>query len=222
MKAFFWAIRSIRRRGLAQTSAIVVSNIADLSFDLYHGTETRAKVPLATLDLQFENAVHGVVYQPSKAAPVLKLLQRLDLPKNGTFVDFGSGKGRMLMLAAKTGFAKVVGVEFSTELCEVARRNITTFTRRTGITAQIDIVASDVAQYPINEDQNVFFMYNPFNDVVMKQVLSNLRNSVGRSPRQVWLIYNTPEHSDTILRAGLFRTSQHHRIGGNDFVVFAS
>lgn len=222
MKAVSWAIRSIRRRGVAQTTAIVVSNIVDLSFDLYHGTETRAKVSLAELDLQSENAIHGVIYQPSKAAPVLKLLNQLDLPKNGTFVDFGSGKGRMLLLAAKTGFAKVVGVEFSTELCDVARRNVATFTRRTGVTAQIEIIAADVARYPIEGDQNVFFMYNPFNSVVMEQVLANLRSSVDRFPRKVWLIYSTPEHSDTLLRAGLFSSSRHYRIGGNDFVVFSS
>ncbi len=220
MNIFAWAVKSLKKRGPGQTIKIGLSCVVDLSFDFFHGTETRAWVPLTDLDLQSENVAHGVTYQASKAAPVLKLLKSLGIPKDGGFVDFGSGKGRVLMLAAKSGFANIVGVEFSHELCAIARQNLDIFTRRTGIKTRIEIVTSDAAHFRIAGDQIVFFMFNPFNGFVMEQVLFNIRESVRQFPRKVWLIYNTPAHSDTVLRTGLFSASQRYQIGGNDFVVF--
>ena len=43
-----------------------------------------------------------------------------------SFVDYGSGKGRVLMLAAAYPFRRILGVEFSESLDRVARDNIAT------------------------------------------------------------------------------------------------
>jgi SAM-dependent methyltransferase len=120
------------------------------------------------------------------------ILRQLDLPKDGVFVDLGSGKGRVLLIAAQFRFRNVVGVEFSQELCEIARDNVKVFTQRTHITARIDVVESDVATYSIKPDHKVFFMNNPFEEVVMKRVLANLLSSVTQFPRKIWLIYHNP------------------------------
>src|SRR6516225_8353137 len=40
-----------------------------------------------------------------------------------TFVDIGCGKGRALMVASAFPFRRLVGVEISPELCEIARAN---------------------------------------------------------------------------------------------------
>jgi len=42
---------------------------------------------------------------------------------NFTFIDFGSGKGRVLLLAARYPFKEVVGIEFSKELNDIALLN---------------------------------------------------------------------------------------------------
>jgi predicted RNA methylase len=41
-----------------------------------------------------------------------------------SFVDFGSGKGRVLLVASHYPFREVVGVEFSPELQKIAEGNI--------------------------------------------------------------------------------------------------
>jgi hypothetical protein len=43
-------------------------------------------------------------------------------PRDFTFTDFGSGEGRVLLIAAGLPFRAVVGVEFSAELNEIASR----------------------------------------------------------------------------------------------------
>ena len=40
------------------------------------------------------------------------------------FVDFGCGKGRVLFLAARYRFARIIGVELSERMAEQARRNL--------------------------------------------------------------------------------------------------
>jgi len=47
----------------------------------------------------------------------------LDYPKT-VFIDFGSGKGRTLLLACKYPFHSIIGIEISPALCEIATDNI--------------------------------------------------------------------------------------------------
>jgi SAM-dependent methyltransferase len=147
-------------------------------------------------------------------------MRKLDLPRDRAFVDLGSGKGRVLLIAAQFGFDKAVGVEFSPGLCDIARHNVEIFTRRTRITACVDVIESDVALYDIEPEQCIFFIYNPFDDVVMERLVVNLRNSLKHFPRRVWLLYNTPIHAIVIEKSGLFCSCEEFEIGGTEFKVF--
>ena len=60
----------------------------------------------------------------------------------------GSGKGRVLLIAAQTGSQRIIGVEFSGELCEIARKNVKTFLRQTQINPQIEVIESGVTTWP--------------------------------------------------------------------------
>src|SRR5207245_5268496 len=45
------------------------------------------------------------------------------VPSQLTFVDFGCGKGRALVLAAEHGFRRVLGIECDAQLFAAAQRN---------------------------------------------------------------------------------------------------
>ena len=177
MSALSWAIQSVRERGLVPTMKVAASAVADLSFDWRHGTNTMRWVEVSDLGAAGANRRYSVRYQATKARPLWTLLNSLDLPRNGGFVDFGSGKGRVLLMAALYGFSTICGIEFSPDLCECSRRNVEIFKRRSGVTTRIEVLLLDAALYSIQPDQAVFFMYNPFGDAVMTQVLVNLRKS---------------------------------------------
>lgn len=220
MGAIAWAVNSVRTRGLARTATVATSAIADFSFDWRYGTDTNRWVKVDDLGEVGENKVHSVRYQATKARPLRQLLNSLDLPREKAFVDFGSGKGRALMIAAECGFQRVVGVEFSPALCEQARQNMEIFRRKSNVTTQFEVVRSDVTHYEIQPDQSVFFMYNPFGDAVMEQVVANLRRSLEVTPRPIWLIYNNPICHGVIEKAGLFKTRLMREIGGTSFIVY--
>jgi cyclopropane fatty-acyl-phospholipid synthase-like methyltransferase len=139
-----------------------------------------------------------------------------------TIVDLGSGKGRVLLLAAQAGFQKVKGVEFSSRLCEIARGNVERFIRSTGSAAIVEIVNEDVATYQVRADETVFFMYNPFGPFVIDAFLQNLRASLLYAPREVWLIYCTPKHDQMISACGVFDTVDSYEFGGTEFRVHHS
>lgn len=203
-----------------RTAQVGFSVIADLNFDRRYGTDTARWTPLEDLAFESENKIHGVRYQASKAAPLSRLLRKFEISKDGTFVDFGSGKGRALLLAVECGFRRVIGVEFSHELCDVARRNLAAFQEHWGRPMDATIAEVDATKFVIEPDQTVFYLFNPFNAVVLEQVLANLRDSLARAPRQVWLIYNTPLHREVVERTGLFAAPVEFTTRGNQFCVY--
>ena len=73
------------------------------------------------------NRQFAVRYQPSSVEEFGRLMGKLDVDhREFVFVDYGSGKGRVLMLAADYPFKRIVGVEFSPPLDRIARENIAT------------------------------------------------------------------------------------------------
>ena len=217
-----WLVESLRRYGLVQTLTIMWSVIVDMGFDYRYGTDTARRIPRSEIETSSENLVHCVNYGASKAMPFLRLMRRLNLPTDSVFVDLGSGKGRAVMLAAKHGFRRVIGIEFSGALCESARSNLKNFLRKCPSRSEIEIIESDVTLYKFRDDQTVFFMLDPFNAPVLTQVLANIRASVERKPRQVWLIYSVPRERHIIEQAGLFTQSQAHVVVGAEFQVYSN
>jgi SAM-dependent methyltransferase len=211
---------NLRTRGLRDTFLITRSMLSGWMFDWRYGTDTGGHIEQRKLRVASANQQHAKVYLPSKAGPTSNLLRQLALPKSATFVDFGAGKGRVLLLAAQYGFARVVGVEFAADLCRIARANVVTFLQRTGLTTPIEIVDGDATHLPITSDQRVFFFFNPFAEPVMRTVMQNIEGSLTQFPRRAWVIYNTPAYEHIINRR-LFPDRQHLSIQGTRFSVFA-
>ena len=135
------------------------------------------------LEIKSENKSRGVRYEPTRARPLRRLLRVLNLPKDSVFVDLGCGKGRILLLACEYGFKRVKGVDFSPQLCEVAKKNLAIYKQKKGLGAEVVIMESDVVDYQLQDDENIFFMFNPFDKVVMERVVGNIAQSLRRNPR---------------------------------------
>jgi SAM-dependent methyltransferase len=164
----------------------------DTARDLYHDVDTYAVVPADELKMSGADRANSGCYDydptPWRALP--RLLRLASLPTEGfTFIDFGCGKGRILLSALAHPFARVVGVEFSPYLCQIARSNLSTarFLRRRCAEAQV--VCGDAADYPIPAGPVLFFFYNPFSYQIMERVLNNIVCSYQSSCRPMYLIF---------------------------------
>ena len=73
--------------------------------------------------------MHPKGYEPvtkEHMQALLAMLPRLKLT-DFIFLDFGSGKGRALFVAAEHPFRQIIGVEYSREFHETAMRNVHTY-----------------------------------------------------------------------------------------------
>jgi SAM-dependent methyltransferase len=121
-----------------------------------------------------------------------------------TFVDLGSGKGRVLMVAAKFSFARAVGVEFSPELHEIAVRNIGVLAAQTSSCSSVEALCLDAAAYEFPATPLVVYLYNPFLPPLMRIVMQHLADSLRSSPRPVYVVLGGDDSLAPIVEASAF------------------
>ena len=155
-------------------------------FDTRRGIDTAGTVPLRELNITSPNVKFGLAYQTTRPQVLEDAVEFLGLnPADYTFVDLGSGKGRMLILAAELGFRQAIGVEFAPELVEIARANAAKLDLQ-----QVSTWPGDAAEYAFPEGDLVLYMYNPFGGPVMEAVVGRLGQLRGR---EVFIVYRNPK-----------------------------
>ena len=164
----------------------------DRDFDARHGVSTAGVTELSNLVVTGPNRERGIRYEPTRARPFTRLLEALQLPRHGGFVDFGCGKGRVLVMAADYGFERLVGVDFAAALCREARHNLERRARRKNRRLDVEIVHGDAVDLAIDPRDVVFYFFNPFDDVVLRRVLDNILRSYDDVPRGMHIIYHNP------------------------------
>ncbi len=115
-------LRSLRREGVVWSANRALSVLQERLFDFRYGTDTVTFTELGSLTILGQHAAEGTAYQPTRLRVVRRVLSALSPPPGSAFVDFGCGKGRVLLLAADYGFHRITGVEFAQELCGIARK----------------------------------------------------------------------------------------------------
>lgn len=214
-------IGSLTKRGVKRTLQSAISISEDYLFDWRYATDTTARVPVKNLHISSSNKAEAHDYVPTRGRAFRKLMESMSFPKQSVFVDFGSGKGKLLLLASRYSFKRVVGIEFSDELCEIARRNFAAHRDRVRTCSEVEIVCSDVVDYKIKHDENIFFLFNPFGRSVMRQVLANIQRSYELNPRPLWLVYADPFYGDLVATQTRLKPHKTYFYGGYDFIVYA-
>ena len=130
--------------------------------------------------------------RPSVGRQVLAHLPIQDLEEY-TFVDLGSGKGRMLLVAAEYPFRKIRGVEFAIELQREAEQNLSSFSIRGQRCRDLESVNVDAAEYFFSDEQLVLYINNSFGLEILRKVFSNLEKSIRDHPRHVVVLMVTPQ-----------------------------
>ncbi len=210
---------SFRNRGFIGTVWRAVSVLEERLFDWRYGTDTVAFVKIVPETICSPNAFDGLDYMPTRIRPLRKVLVALNDDRDGVLVDYGCGKGRVLLVAAECGFSRCVGIEFMPELCKVARLNVARYQRKTGSKTDIQIIQTDAAEYDVLADQTHFYFFNPFEARVLRSVLERIKQSLQRNPRRAYVIYNTPKHGQVVEAVG-FRPMM--QFEGNEIVIYSN
>jgi len=129
----------------------------------------------------------------------------------GVFLDCGSGKGRIVLAAARSTFRRVIGVEISPVLNRIAERNLESARPRLRC-RDVEFVTVDATTYEFPDDLTCLFIYNPFRGAVLAAVIENLRRSLERAPRALSLIASTPDRFEEALAGAswIAKTEEFH------------
>jgi SAM-dependent methyltransferase len=107
------------------------------------------------------------------------------------FVDVGSGKGRVLILAGRYAFKKIIGIEMSRELNDLARENIRQALPNLRC-KDIEVLQTPAELWTVPDDVTLFFFFNPFKGDCLAAFMNNLRSSLNLAPRKATIIYVRP------------------------------
>ena len=215
-----WARDSVHARGLPKSLAYLVkqlwevlrdslpehrrSRFGDIDYDYDYGFDTTwARL---SWDVRLREVLTERLYQPTvpeEFSEILEYLACVDFTPF-TFIDLGSGKGRALLLAAEYPFRRIIGVEVQAKLHGVAEQNLARLRESSG---EIDArsICVDARDFEFPPDPLLVYLFNPFPDYVLSTVMDNLRASIARHPRPVYVIYNAPFEQQVIERANTLR-----------------
>ncbi|QDT13410.1 class I SAM-dependent methyltransferase [Planctomycetes bacterium K23_9] len=199
-------------------SALSVAD--DFMFDKRYELDTRIEVAINDLDISEDDKQHADKYKPTRARYFRKIMEKVELPGGGVFVDVGCGKGRVLLLAAEHGFDQVLGLEISPALCRIAERNVEAFGKVCPNAGSIKVICTNILDYQMAGNETVFFLYSPFDYPVTDRFLEMIRASLKEHPRDLCLIIDEFRFPELLTDDEYFEQSLIYKYGSAVFHVY--
>jgi hypothetical protein len=175
-------------------------------FDARYGTDTGGVREVGSLDIALSPAaLKAGRYQPSSGRAVIDAIDRFDVdPRDFSFIDFGSGKGRVVMIAAGLPFKTVIGVEFSGELHDTASRNLARLPAEAVKAGGVELVHADAAEFEPPPGNLLCYFYDPFGPPTIDRVAFRLAAHAEAGAGRVVVVYVEPKHRAAFTRASAF------------------
>lgn len=145
----------------------------------------------------------GNRYDVSNIKVLRSVLDKCDITSNDIFLDYGCGKGAVLALASRYSFSRVIGVELSEKLVDIAETNLNNLRLK-----NVEIICQDAREYRHIDSVTFFYFFNPFPESVFEVVMGNIKDSYMRYKRKITIIYYNPICSKSIIETGIFIKSQ--------------
>lgn len=188
--------RQARQQGIAwilrHGTRYAFDKIADLYFDWRWGIDTSHRVTrdqLGYTDLSLHK------YTPTDYLGFQRVMRHVRVTGEDVFIDYGSGMGRVLIMAAMYPFKRVLGVELSPSLNEIAVRNVDRVRGRLRC-QNIEAHQRDATTFPLPDNVTVVFCYSPFRGAVLSKVVDQIEDSLRRAPRKATIIFKNPAFFD--------------------------
>lgn len=171
----------------------IATRLEGLWFDVTRHVQTSTPVSMRQLTLVGTEKIGGD-YLPTRPSVARKILALLPIQNHTdyTFIDLGSGKGRMLLIAAEYPFRKVQGIEIGLELHRDAQENISRYRHSSQRCPIMESVNIDALDYVFPDGNLILYLFNPFLPEVLEKVLTNLERSLAQQPRHIVVVEVNP------------------------------
>lgn len=179
-------------------------------FDAWHdrrlGIDASGITKRDELQSSGPNARHSYVYLGTPHLVLNLVFRRLRMDTSRfTFVDLGSGKGRVILRAAAHRFKRVEGVELSPAMHRIALENVDKANVAGALRSPVIIRNEDAVQYDLPKTPLVIFFFNSFERIVLTEFLNKLGRSLHDCPRECYFIYVNPRNGDCLAQGSFMR-----------------
>lgn len=186
-------------RRVARAGAILAEKAQMRIFDALTGVSTTES--LITEGSLFVAGGENTAYAACQWLSLRSALKALSPGDRDVFVDIGAGKGKAMLIAARLGYGRVLGVERDVDLAGQARQNVALARRRLK-TPGLDVVTADALEWPVPDDVSVVFLNNPFIGATLHQVAMMIIDSYDQKQRPLHIVYSKPWEHDWLLSTG--------------------
>ena len=135
-------------------------------------------------------------YEPTPYSVLVRLAESGYITRENKLVDYGCGKGRVSIFLASLVRCLAIGIDYNEDLIRTAQENLIR-SRAKGIT----FLHAAAEQYELT-DEDSFFFFNPFSEVVLKRVIDQILWSWYENPRKMQLFFYYPTDEDVALLTG--------------------
>ena len=135
-------------------------------------------------------------YEPTPYSVLVRLAESGYITRENKLVDYGCGKGRVSIFLASRVRCLAIGIDYNEDLIRTAQENLIR-SRAKGIT----FLHAAAEQYELT-DEDSFFFFNPFSEVVLKRVIDQILWSWYENPRKMQLFFYYPTDEDVALLTG--------------------
>lgn len=166
------------------------------AFDQRHGTDTAEEIGLLDTGVPAEDAARGRnIYRPVWEREFHAVMAALRINLEGfTFVDIGSGKGKMLMMAADYPFARIVGVEYSPGLHAICERNLALYHAPGQRCTKLEAVLGDALSFQLPDGPIVCMIFNALDADTMNRFMRHIEDDLALRPSPAFVIYSNLRH----------------------------
>ncbi len=161
------------------------------AYDAKYNVQTAKEEQLADCGVSREDAQRGnSLYRVTWGWLIRKALRQLHVDHSRyTFIDYGAGKGKAMLMASDYPFRRIIGLEYSEKLHAIAAANCRTYRSPAQKCHALEPILTDVLDYEPPCGPIVCFMCNPFDNATTQAVFDRWRGRHGGQDRDIRIMY---------------------------------
>lgn len=171
-------------------------------FDILRRTDTHLMVEKEHFRDRPHNYGNAVLYMASWTSQIVKIFNTLEsqgyFSEPHTFIDIGSGKGKVPLLWSElcskhqVATTKIIGLDFCQSFISTSIENMRKVKGR-----DIEFICEEATRFDYRNLSTplVVYLFNPFDEIVLRRVTQTL-------PRASLVIYTNPVHQSLLLNQG--------------------
>lgn len=189
-----------RELGCRDATSTLIHAMVDRAMDRWFRVSTLAGEELGDSGLANLANRDYVDYAPVDYWSFWRAMRRVRVePGRGeVFVDYGAGRGRVLIAACLWPFGEVIGIELVPELAAGARKNLNRAKPKLRGTPY-RVLTGDALDFELPAEATVLHFYNPFRGEALLHVTRRVADSLRRAPRQLTVLFANPDDFERIL-----------------------